>query len=191
MFYTLDASKVPNLRFCSVALAASNGVRRFYAPPNAEHVSHTLMHTRATQRFFDAPTERLRSFMLRLDLPKLDLLKLDIAGAEYEVLPTIVDDNLNIDTICVEFVEYNTPAREGARGRIERAAKHLMSHAYVAVNADANCNVTFLHEDVYRKLTGSKNMPRLKPPTGRPSPNVFPSLYAGTPQPGICPAPFP
>ena len=191
VFYSLDRIRLPNLHFHSAGLAAHNGVRRFYAPLNQNHVSHTPMRARTTQRYFDARTERLKSFMDRHGIPKLDLLKLDIAGAEYEVLPTVVEDNLDISALCVEFVEYNTPASKGARDRIEQAANQLIAHGYVAVNADANCNVTFLREDVYRRLAGSGKIPRMNAPTGRPSPNVFPGLYAGNPQPSTCPTPSP
>ena len=38
---------------------------------------------------------------------RVDLLKLDIVGAEYEVLKSIIEDHVDVKVVCVKF---NQPA---------------------------------------------------------------------------------
>ncbi|MBD3240816.1 MAG: FkbM family methyltransferase [Chitinivibrionales bacterium] len=150
--YALDKDKLPKLHFEALGVWTCSATCKFYAPSANTHVSHSLVNVQKTEDYFEARTERLSTILPRYGITRLDLLKLDIAGAEYGVLASLIEDQLDVRALCVEFTESNTPADEHAVARIEQAIERLLRAGYVAVNTDANCNVTFLRSDVYRKL---------------------------------------
>ena len=82
--------------------------------------------------------------MKELGHKKLDLLKLDIEGAEYEVIESIIEDNLDIKLICVEFDELNNKIDDNYLKRIKKSMKKLLKHNYVIIAKDSNSGYTFL-----------------------------------------------
>ena len=63
---------------------------KFYVPQNESHVSHSLVNLQKTEDYLEVEVERLRVLMERCGHSQLTLLKIDIEGAEYEVLKTIL-----------------------------------------------------------------------------------------------------
>lgn len=110
---------------------------RFYAPRDPAHVSHSIKNLQKTDDFLVAPVKRLSAIMKDLGHDRIDLLKLDIEGAEYEVLNSIFEDGLEVGTICVEF-DQPVPVRQTMR-----AVRRLRDHGYVIV-AIEGWNFTFV-----------------------------------------------
>ncbi|MCP5509412.1 MAG: FkbM family methyltransferase [Chlamydiales bacterium] len=94
------------LHFFPFGLWDENTTLKFYAPRNPRHVSHSALNLQKTKQYFMAPCRRLKDIMAELGHDHIDLLKLDIEGAEYRVLDSILKDNLDIRMICVEFDEF-------------------------------------------------------------------------------------
>lgn len=151
--YVLDKQRLSRLHFEAIGIWTCSATCRFYAPPNEGHVSHSVVNIHKTDHSFEAQTERLSAILQRHGIHRLDLLKLDIAGAEYGVLGTVIQDKLDIRAMCVEFTEGNTPIDECSVSRIEQAVEKLRAYGYIVVSVDANCNVTLLRSDVYRELS--------------------------------------
>jgi len=77
--------------FHDYGIADYDGVARFYPPENSEWVSHTLLERKATaNKAIEVPVRRLESIMSSLGHRKVDLIKMDIEGAEYAVLQDIL-----------------------------------------------------------------------------------------------------
>jgi FkbM family methyltransferase len=108
---------------------------RFYAPSDPRHVSHSAVNLYATSTFFEAECRSLASLMREFGHSQLDLLKLDIEGAEYEVLRNIiVEEKIPITVIAVEFHE-PSPLR-----RVLAAVRELGRAGYELVSVDGwNC----------------------------------------------------
>lgn len=78
--------------FHGYGIAAYDGTARFYPPENPEWVSHTLLDRKATgTQAVDVQVRCLKTIMLDLGHERVDLIKMDIEGAEYMV----VEDMLN------------------------------------------------------------------------------------------------
>ena len=80
---------VGDARFCfsPKAVAATDGTIRLYLPTNPAHVSASVRagaHTR--NEAVDVPGRRLATIVSDLNLETIDVLKMDIEGAEYAVL---------------------------------------------------------------------------------------------------------
>lgn len=105
-------------------------VLRFYAPADPAHVSHSILNLQKTDHYFEAPCRRLSSVMRENGHARLDLLKLDIEGAEYRVLASLIDDGLDVRVICVEYDEIRSPLDGEYRSRVKASLDRLLDYGY-------------------------------------------------------------
>jgi FkbM family methyltransferase len=117
---------------------------RFFAPRDPRHVSHSALNLQGTQDYFEADVDRLSAIMSRAGHTGLDLLKLDIEGAEYAVLDSLHEDGLRPGVLCVEFDEHFHPQDDDYRNRIKRAVERLLAAGYVLCHTSGNANYTFV-----------------------------------------------
>ena len=115
---------------------------RFFAPRNPTHVSHSAVNLQKTSRFFEADCKRLGTIMGELGHDSLHLLKLDIEGAEYQVIESMLTDGIRPAVLAVEFDELHCPLDGGARSRIKRTIERLVLAGYGLVSVDG-ANYTF------------------------------------------------
>jgi len=79
------------LHFEPIGLWKENTTLEFHAPENPEHVSHSVMEDLGGGDVFLAQCESIPSAMRRLGHSHLDLLKMNIEGAEHVVLGATLD----------------------------------------------------------------------------------------------------
>ena len=89
--------------FHEIGLAAYNGTANFILPKNPAHVSATILKTPDSNEFFIADVKRLKSIMCELSHCQIDILKMDIEGAEYNVIDDIIASDVIIKQILIEF----------------------------------------------------------------------------------------
>lgn len=79
-------------------------VAELHPPRNPAHISHTLLSLPGSQRRgIKVRVYRLKTIMEMLGHTRIDVLKLDIEGAEYRVLRDILNSDLAVSQILVEF----------------------------------------------------------------------------------------
>jgi FkbM family methyltransferase len=122
-----------------VGLAAEPGTLRFYAPQDPNHVSHSIKNLQCTDTYFEARVTTIAGLMAELGHDHIDLLKLDIEGAEHETIRALLRDGLRPAVLCVEF-DQPEPL---ALGRATTAA--LRAAGYDLVKVDC-FNLTFIHD---------------------------------------------
>jgi FkbM family methyltransferase len=87
-----------------VGLGAQDGELSFNPPENPAHISHTLLDRPETaEASITVPIRRLSSIMEEQGHERLDVLKLDIEGSEYEVIDDLLARGLDIDQLLIEF----------------------------------------------------------------------------------------
>ncbi|NJL12025.1 MAG: FkbM family methyltransferase [Microscillaceae bacterium] len=150
--YALKKENIAHLHFVELGLWNQSGRLKFYEPANPAHVSHSALNIQKTEKYFEAEVIRLREWMQAQHLPSLDLLKLDIEGAEYQVIDSVLEDRLDIKVICVEFDEIHFPMDRRYLSRIWQRLKALEKNGYSIVALDMNYNFTFVRKDVYKTL---------------------------------------
>ena len=85
-------------------IAALDGTVLFNPPENPDHVSHTLLDRPSTKmQSISVPVKRLESIMKELGHKYIDILKMDIEGAEYDVINEMSKSDIRPQQILVEF----------------------------------------------------------------------------------------
>lgn len=90
-------------RFYQYGISDKDGVITFFPPLNPNHVSFSTKAIEKSQKGIQLPVYCLNSIMDKLGHSKIDLLKIDIEGSEYNVIQDIIKSNLSIKQILVEF----------------------------------------------------------------------------------------
>lgn len=138
MRYMEDQTRnIYQFHFFALGLWSKDEKCKFFAPRNPNHVSHSIMNLQNTSTFFEAECKRLSSLMNQLGHQSLDLLKMDIEGAEHQVLQSLIEDRVQVRVICVEF---DQPC---PMSRILDTTRNLLRFGYSLVNIDS-WNYTFV-----------------------------------------------
>ncbi|MCU0450307.1 MAG: FkbM family methyltransferase [Bernardetiaceae bacterium] len=91
--------------FYPFGIAAQSGLVDFYLPRNPDHVSGSMVghENLDTLNRVEVEMKSLTDIMHELGHRHLDLLKMDIEGAEYWVMENILNANIPITQILIEF----------------------------------------------------------------------------------------
>jgi FkbM family methyltransferase len=93
----------PELVFHPYGIAGFDGNCAFLPPENPAHVSHTIMKRESLRPAIEVPVHRLGTIMKMLSHKRIDLLKMDIEGAEYGVLADMLAHHIPVKQLLVEF----------------------------------------------------------------------------------------
>lgn len=136
------------LHFHPLGIWDEDTTLRFFAPQNEAYVSHSLVNLQRSERHIEVPVRRLSGMMQELGHERLDLLKLDIEGAEYQVIRSILEDDTPIDILCIEFDESAANHLDTKYlDRIEEALQSLLKAGFRVVAKESEChNYTLVHQ---------------------------------------------
>ena len=137
-------SGIEGYRFFETAIWTGEGTVKFFSPVDPRHVSHSITNLARTEHYMEVPARRLSAVMHDLGHDRLTLLKLDIEGAENEVIRTIAEDGVAIDILLVEFDELGFPSPERI-ARMKASLRTLFEHGFRLFNISRN-NFTFIHQ---------------------------------------------
>jgi FkbM family methyltransferase len=132
----------PQLVFHRIGIANYDGTARFSPPTRPTDVSYSLKTATTSDGVVEAPVARLATLMTSLGHAHLDLLKMDIEGAEFDVLNDILKQDLEVTQIALEFHHFfpNISPRE-----TEMAIRQLRDHGYALFAvSDTGVNYSFV-----------------------------------------------
>lgn len=141
--YDLSRVSETQLTLCKKALWNANGKVRFYAPHDPRHVSHSI-HNLANRGVesvssFEVESVTLDSLMKANDYEKIDVLKLDIEGAEIEVIGDMLQKQIYPRQVLVEYDELASGGERGKK-RIEKTHRDMLEVGYrLGYRERANC----------------------------------------------------
>jgi FkbM family methyltransferase len=131
VFYDATAQDLEHIVYRPWGLWIENTVRRFYAPANPTSVSHSIGNLQSTVEGFDAQCLTLSEILQRENLDGVTILKMDIEGAEFEVLNQLVTDTrLRPRYLLVEFHPGQDPLERSERPRTFSTLQSLYEVGY-------------------------------------------------------------
>jgi FkbM family methyltransferase len=145
-----QAAHLSQFHFFDFGLWDAEGLLKFYAPANSEHVSHSIVNLQNSDRYFEAPCKRLSAVMREMGHSRIQLLKLDIEGAEYRVIDSLVEDRLDIGILCVEYHAIHDDADDEFPDQIKKSVARLREMGYALVAVELNLNYTFVKKSILR-----------------------------------------
>lgn len=107
--YEMTDFREDRFTFVSRAVWSSDGYLALFAPKDPAHVSYSALNLQHTSQTIQVPSSTVASLLGELSIERLSLLKLDIEGAEYEVLRSVLRANIRPDQLLVEFDQVNQP----------------------------------------------------------------------------------
>lgn len=141
-FYDLNGLDETRIRFHAVGLAGEKKVARFYAPKNSDHASYSILNIQGTENYLEIQCVTLEDLIKENQDSHIDLLKLDIEGAEYEVLNSLIESKRFPRILLVEFDELHSPLDSGAQNRVSAVVDRLKNCGYLLDFIDG-CNFNF------------------------------------------------
>jgi FkbM family methyltransferase len=134
----------PEFVLHEIGIAEYDGVARFAGPAQADWDSFSMVRRTGLGEVVEAPVARLATLVTRVGGPPPDLLKLDIEGAEYRVLPELLASGFRPRQILVEW--HHRWAETGPTAT-RRAIRQLNDAGYlVASVSDNGREYTFVRE---------------------------------------------
>jgi FkbM family methyltransferase len=130
----------PRFRLHEVGLWSEDTKLRFWAPRDPSHVSHSVVNLQGTDEYFEAACRSVPSLLRELDQERVDLLKLDIEGAEHRVIASTLAAGVRPLVLCTEIDRPVGPLR------FWRTIRGIVSAGYRLVAVDG-WNFTFVRRD--------------------------------------------
>jgi len=144
--YDLAGFDAGRFEMVPCALWREDGTLRLYAPEDPAHVSHSALNLQRTSQYIEVPSRRVASLLRERGVGDPALFKLDIEGAEYEVLDDLLASGARPAQVLVEFDELHSPLSPMALLRVGRRVRALRGAGYALVAAE-QCNFVFLRRD--------------------------------------------
>ena len=96
---------LPNqFKWIEIGIANYDGEAKFFSPANTSFISHTILkHNKTGEKAIVVEVRRLSTIINELRNRRIDILKMDIEGAEYKVIDDILSTSIRPGQILVEF----------------------------------------------------------------------------------------
>lgn len=147
--YDLSSLSPSNLVLVDKALWNESTVLKFFEPANPQHVSHSIVNFQQGYRddssYIEVRTVTLSELLVELGLQanEIELIKLDIEGAEIEVLTHCITQGIKPKQILVEFDELNVPSKKGF-DRVSQMHEFLSQNGYRMIKTDGQADFLYL-----------------------------------------------
>lgn len=140
--YSLDSLNTEQLILEPFALWNKAEKLKFYKPLNNNHVSHSLtnLQNNDDNNYIEVNTIKLLDLIFKYGA--ISLIKLDIEGAEVEVISEMLKDQIFPIQILIEYDEINFPS-EKSRDRVKNTHDLLISYNYQLIHRDGASNCLY------------------------------------------------
>jgi FkbM family methyltransferase len=166
-----DAGSYPRFSAYRAAIATVDGPIRMQVTHDCASHSVSPAGLYESKNFIELPGRTLRSLMAELGDQSIDLLKIDIEGGEYELLPTLDLNALGVKLFAVQL--HHTGTVHEARSLIAA----LGQAGYEPVACRSSVKVAFAHSDVLRGLDESRGADAESPAITASGPALAPRRW--------------
>jgi FkbM family methyltransferase len=146
-YYSCIQSLHPNLdklKYINIGLWNKKEDLKFYKQTNEDYVSQSLVENIFGQKYDIVPVDSIKNIMEERGHSHIDLLKLDIEGAEIETVNQMLDDKIYPTYVLIEFdlLLKNKDPGNTTKQLIERM---ITKEGYKMLKND-NLNITFFRD---------------------------------------------
>lgn len=113
---------------------------KFFQQSNPKYVSQSLKKEMFGTNFYEVEVDSIKNLMIHNKHDKIDLLKIDIEGAEIEVINKMLDDKIYPRYLCIEFDLFLK--RKDPQNKTVKLIHRLQLEGYKILFND-NMNITF------------------------------------------------
>jgi FkbM family methyltransferase len=138
-----------NLKFFPIGLAAHTGLIEFSVPVDPDEGSYSVVQKGVNVVSFECYD--LPTIMRRNGDSYIDLLKMDIEGFEFDIVNQLLDENIPVRQLCVEFHRWLRP------GATLRTIARLYRAGYRIIHKQYGDFTFLLNESRYAKLRQSRS----------------------------------
>lgn len=132
--YKANKEILDKIKFNKIALWNKDEFVKFFEPKNSNDVSHSITNIQLSENYIEVKAMRLSSIMKSLKHDSIDYLKLDIEGAEYEVIEDLLNGKLNVKFIYLECHYSNDLSPIENVRRVFRTINKIISTGYVIIH---------------------------------------------------------
>ena len=129
------------------ALWIENTRIKFYAPPNPNHVSHSIVNvqnkTSQNTPYIEVTAVTPEVLRNKYELQEMQLMKLDIEGAELHVIRHMMERSILPRQLLVEFDEMRFPCEQSKRNT-EGTDEMLKLAGYTCCHFDGSANFLYV-----------------------------------------------
>lgn len=130
------------IKYIEIGLWNKKDILKFYKQINNSHVSQSLISGMFTNNYDIVEVDTLKNVMTKLTHTNIDLLKLDIEGAEINVLNKMLDDNIFPKYLCIEFDLFLK--KKDKENLTQKIINRLLDIGYIIL-VNEKMNITFKH----------------------------------------------
>lgn len=145
-YYGMMYKVKPNLEkmyYIKKGLWKERDILKFYKQTNEEYVSQSLIKNMFGENYTKVEVLSIKDLMEEKGHARVDLLKIDIEGAEVEVLNKMLDDEIYPKYLCIEFDLLIK--RKDVNNTTKKLLERLMRGGYKMLKND-RFNITFVYE---------------------------------------------
>jgi FkbM family methyltransferase len=150
MHYDLLGFREADFAFVDCAVWSSDGCIELFAPQDPAHVSYSAVNLQHTAETIRVRSRSISSLLEEYGIVQLALLKLDIEGAEYEVLRSLIEGRARPDQLLVEFDQINQPQSIFFWVELYRILRALRDAGYRLVRRE-RANYSFVHSSMLER----------------------------------------
>jgi FkbM family methyltransferase len=125
-----------HLSIHALGIWSTDDTLKFYSPKNTQDVSYSLTNLQQTSEYIEVPCVSLRNAMEKNKHSHIDLLKLNVEGAEYAILNSAFDDGIRPKMILINYDEVHTQGDRRAPARLNQIASRIEGLGYKVAYAE-------------------------------------------------------
>lgn len=99
----MENRRLPGFYFHPVGVWDENAILRFWEPRFANRASYSALNLHGTSAYVECEVKTISTLAAELGHEQIDMIKMDIEGAEQRVLPDMLAEGIQPKLLCVEF----------------------------------------------------------------------------------------
>ena len=146
----INSLGLKNLIFSRMALTDFDGEEKCFYPENKNYISGSLRKENVSwqelsEEYFMVECHKLKTFMEINGHSHIDLLKICVEGAEFEVIEGILRDGLDIDQIAIAFCGRG---KKGMHKKEKRLYRSMINAGYECLPYQLSHKITFIQKSI-------------------------------------------